>query len=144
MHQGTYYSVPGQFYSFLADKILFFRINGLDTDLLIDTCFTTTDGSFQELKISFINWAPDRLQTYVDQLSTLLGFKPSAQVSLDAQAKVKYSSWPIWTFKDYTVALIQYSFDFAITQGNPYSLFIIRHYPNTATPLYNVPLAPWK
>lgn len=144
LHQGKNYSIPVHYYSFLASKVLVYRINGLDTPLLIDTCFTTADGSFQELKISFLNWIPNRLETYVDQLSSILGFKPDAQVYLDAEAKTKYVSCPVWMFKDYTVALVQYSDTYNITKGEPYSLRIMRHYPGKANVLNTVTLFPWK
>lgn len=143
LYKGRYYSIPVNIYSKILSKRESFRVNGLETDMLVDTYFTTTDGAFQELKIILLKPVPD-IDIYVNKVSAILGFNPDAQVRIDANSGINYTNWPFWSFKDYTISLIKHSVEMAKASGYVYSLSIVRHYPNTSTPLQIVPLAPWE
>ncbi len=132
LHKGKYYSIPVNLYSNLHAKREPYHVNGLETDMLVDTYFTTTDGAFQEMKIALLKQVSD-IETYTNQVSAVLGFNLDAQVSIDASLKTIYENWLFWSFKDYTVSLIKYADGLAKASGYRYLLRIVRNYPNVAT-----------
>jgi hypothetical protein len=141
VHKGKFYSIPVNMYSNLSKRGSY-QINGLETDMLVRSYFTTADGDFQELEIVLIKTVPD-IETYVNQISAILGFKPDAQLVVDP-SRDDYSSWVFWSFKNYSVSLLKYSDGMAKAMGYEYLLSIVRHDPNKASPLYYPQLAPWK
>jgi hypothetical protein len=143
VHNGHFYSIPVIFYYNFQSKSEPFRINGLDTEASVSVYYTTINGSFQELTIA-LQQPVSHIETYVEQVSAILGFKPDAQVIMNANSINNDSNWPTWGIKDYTVSLVKYSDELAKTLGYPYAIKIMRHYPDVATLIGAAPLAPWK
>ncbi len=146
LHKGIIYSMPVNVYSELyATKKEPYRINGLETDMLVDAYFTTTGGAFQEMRIGLLKRMPD-IETYTNQVSAILGFKPDAQVVIDSKLinNYNYSILLFWSFKDYTVSLLKYSDEWTKAKGYTHSLSIVRHYPGIATLRYKQLIAPYQ